>query len=79
MKVYNHWTWKGASTSRILKSQQGKIWRVCMGVKNVVRVVGGMCEKEELVEFVWVCVAYEHNDVCKQKEHGKRLGVKSRN
>jgi hypothetical protein len=26
-----------------------------------------------------VCVAYEHNDVCKQKEHGKRLGVKSRN
>jgi hypothetical protein len=25
-----------------------------------------------------MCVAHEPNDVCKQKEHGRRLGVESR-
>jgi hypothetical protein len=25
-----------------------------------------------------MCVAHEHNDVCKQNEHGKILGLESR-
>jgi hypothetical protein len=25
-----------------------------------------------------MCVAHEHNHVCKQKEHGRRLGVENR-
>jgi hypothetical protein len=33
---------------------------------------------EKLVEFVWMCVAHEHNDVCKQKGHGRRLSVEGR-
>jgi hypothetical protein len=49
-----------------------------LGVWNVVCVVRGVCEREELVEFVWNCVVHKHNDVCKQKEHERRLCVKSK-
>ncbi len=27
---------------------------------------------------MWMCVVHEHNDVCKQNEHGRRLSVESR-
>jgi hypothetical protein len=49
-----------------------------LSVWSVVYVVRRVCEREELVEFVWMCVAHEHNDVFKKKEHGRRLGVESR-
>lgn len=49
-----------------------------LGVGNVVCVIKGVCEREELIEFMWMCVAHEHNDVCKQKGHGRRVSVEGR-
>jgi len=46
-----------------------------LGVWSVVCVVGGVCERDELVEFVWMCVVH----ACKKNEHGRRLNVESRN
>ncbi len=54
-------------------------WDFCLlGVWNVVCVIRRMGGMEKLVEFVWMCIAYGHNDVCKQKEHERKLGVKNR-
>ncbi len=50
-----------------------------LSVWNVVCVVGKVHEMEELVEFMWMCITRDHNDVCKKKEHGRKLGVESRN
>jgi hypothetical protein len=47
-------------------------------VWNVLCVIGRMCEREKLIEFAWMCVTHEHNDMWKQKEHGKRLNIESR-
>jgi hypothetical protein len=50
-----------------------------LGMWSVICVVGAICEREELVEFVFICVVHEHNDVCKQMEHERRLGVERMN
>jgi hypothetical protein len=34
-------------------------------VYSVIYVLKRLCEKEELVEFVWMCVIHEHNYMCK--------------
>jgi hypothetical protein len=40
--------------------------------------VGRVCGMKKLVEFLWMCITYEHNYLCKQKEHERKLGVESR-
>ncbi len=66
---------KEGSSERLLGASD---FLVCL-VWNVVCVVGGVRGGGgELVEFVWTCVAHEHNDVCKQKGHGRRVSVEGR-